>query len=67
VLDDLICGRAASELFDGDAGVINPTIYADRRIYEQELERVFARSWLFIAHEKDIPKTGDGLLRHLYG
>jgi phenylpropionate dioxygenase-like ring-hydroxylating dioxygenase large terminal subunit len=59
MLDDLICGRAASELFDGDAGVINPTIYADRRIYEQELERVFARSWLFIAHEKHIPKTGD--------
>lgn len=54
-----------SKLFDEKAGTISPMIYADPRIYELELERVFARSWLFIAHETHIPKTGDYLATYM--
>ena len=57
--------REASDLFDEKAGTINPAIYADPAIYELELERVFSRSWLLIAHETHIPKAGDYLSTYM--
>lgn len=49
----------SKQLFDADSGAINPLIYVDPGIYELELERVFARSWMFICHDTHIPKYGD--------
>lgn len=48
-----------SDVFDEQAGTISPVIYSDPDIYQMELERIFSRSWLFIAHETHIPKAGD--------
>ena len=45
-------------LFDERAGTISPAIYADPGLYELELERVFARSWLVVAHESHVPEAG---------
>lgn len=50
--------EALSELVDADRGYLNPEVYTDPAIYEQELERVFGRSWLFLAHESQLPKAG---------
>lgn len=46
-------------LVNAQSGQITPAIYSDPDIYQQELERVFARSWLFLAHESMLPKSGD--------
>ena len=40
-------------------GEISREIFVNEEIYQQELEQVFARSWLFIGHESQIVKPGD--------
>jgi 3-phenylpropionate/trans-cinnamate dioxygenase alpha subunit len=46
-------------LVDPEGGLINRCIFADREIYEIERERLFARCWLYLGHESEIPNPGD--------
>ena len=52
---------ALKSLVDVERGIISREIFVSDEIYRQELERVFARAWLFIGHESQIPKPGDYL------
>lgn len=46
-------------LVDLATGQISREIFVNEAIYAEEQERVFARSWLFVGHESQIPKPGD--------
>jgi len=50
---------ALRKLVDLDQGLVAREIYISPDIFEQELERVFGRAWLFVGHESQIPKPGD--------
>src|SRR6516162_281771 len=44
---------------DAKNGLISRRIFIEPDIYQQELERIFARCWLFLCHESQIPRAGD--------
>jgi phenylpropionate dioxygenase-like ring-hydroxylating dioxygenase large terminal subunit len=40
-------------------GKISREIFSDKDIYQDELEKVFTRAWLFVGHESQVPNPGD--------
>src|SRR5690554_3390888 len=48
-----------SSLVDSDGGLIDRAIYSEPAIYAQEQRRIFASSWLFLAHTSQFKKPGD--------
>jgi len=53
-LDGLVADDVAGGSFK-----VHRKVYVDREIFELEKERVFNRSWLYVAHESEIPRPGD--------
>src|SRR2546423_12857602 len=51
--------RSIPELVNLHHGCISREIFVNEDIYQQEQEQVFARAWLFIGHESQIPEPGD--------
>ena len=52
-------------LVDKSSGMVSRDIFLSKDIYEQELEQIFARSWLFVGHVSQIPNKGDYILSRM--
>lgn len=47
------------KLVDAERGLVGRGIFIDPEIYEQELEQIFARCWLYLCHDSQIARRGD--------
>ncbi len=47
------------QFIDRGRGLVNRRIFVDEEIYRLELDRIFGRCWLYLAHESELPKSGD--------
>ena len=55
----------ASVVSDVRRGMIPAHVYADPEIFAAERDRLFARSWMFLAHESEILDPGDYVVRRV--
>jgi nitrite reductase/ring-hydroxylating ferredoxin subunit len=58
-------GTALRELIDLDNHEVSFRVATDPEIYRLELERIFARAWIPVAHESEIPEPGDFVTRSI--
>jgi phenylpropionate dioxygenase-like ring-hydroxylating dioxygenase large terminal subunit len=52
-------------LADVRRGMIPAHIYNDAEIFALEKERLFGRTWMFVAHESEVPQAGDYVVRRV--
>ncbi len=56
---------AAGGWVDVKNGWVSREAFVDDGVYRRELDRIFDRSWMFLAHESEIPAEGDYVSRQL--
>jgi phenylpropionate dioxygenase-like ring-hydroxylating dioxygenase large terminal subunit len=44
---------------------VHGSVYRDSAIFEQELEQIFGRVWVYLAHESEIPENGSYVRRQI--
>lgn len=51
--------RRYADMIDLERGLVDRRVFVDEAIYRRELEVVFGRCWLYLAHESELPNPGD--------
>ncbi len=51
--------ESTRNLVDVERGLVSREIFSSETLFQQELETMFARAWLFVGHESQIPDPGD--------
>lgn len=64
-MDKHECDSALDEVMDLAKGKVSARIFVDQDIYEEEITKVFPRSWLFLAHESQLKRSGDFLTTYM--
>ena len=44
---------------------VNGRVYYDPGVFEEELEKIWYRDWIYVAHESEIPEPGDYVTRRI--
>lgn len=44
---------------------VHTSLYRDPALFEEEMDRIFNRNWVWVAHQSDIPNPGDFVTTHV--
>ena len=58
-------GTRLDDLVDVERRQVSMRVLWDPEVYQLELHRIFAKVWVALAHESEIPNPGDFVTRHL--
>ena len=58
-------GTTFDDLINPEDNTISLRLFTDPEIYRLELQRLFTRAWIVLAHESEVPKPGDYLSRSI--
>jgi phenylpropionate dioxygenase-like ring-hydroxylating dioxygenase large terminal subunit len=53
----------AGQFVDGDR--VHSDIYTSPAVFAREMEKIFHSTWVYVAHESEIPKAGDFVTRRI--
>jgi len=54
-----------NDLVRPEEGLVSGRCFSDPRVYDLERTRLFPKSWLFVAHESEVPNPGDYVTRYM--
>ena len=66
-LSAMSAGGAADWDYLIQEGRIHRSVYASEALFRREMHNIFARAWVFVGHESEIPAPGDFVTRHFGG
>lgn len=58
-------GTALADLVRVEQRQVATRVQSDPEIFELELEKIFNKTWVFVAHETEIPNEGDFVTRYI--
>src|SRR6266436_3196768 len=44
---------------------VSGRVYYDPAVFEEELEKIWYRDWIYVAHESEVPEPGDYVTRRI--
>ena len=61
ILDHLQATLDNAVVDDAEAGVYraNRSIFTDEEVFELEMKHIFEGNWIYLAHESQLPNSGD--------
>ncbi len=63
-LSAVSAGAAADWDYLIQEGRIHRSVYTSEALFRREMRNIFARAWVFVGHESEIPTPGDFVTRH---
>jgi phenylpropionate dioxygenase-like ring-hydroxylating dioxygenase large terminal subunit len=57
--------RTIRSLIDMENGTVNREAYVNDDVFDQEMEQIFQRCWLFLGHESQLPNPGDFVISRM--
>src|SRR6266487_160545 len=57
--------RSLRSFIDTEHGTLSRELYVNPDVFQQEMEQIFARCWLFLGHESLVPNPGDFMITRM--
>ena len=55
----MLTREQVDKLVDMDIGRVDISIYTDEAIFEEEMQRIFYTTWVYVGHESEVSQPGD--------